>query len=127
LSAPEQPDSDDGPPIPREAREEPAFREPWEAQAFALAVALNDRGVFTWAEWVRTLAATIQVAAVRPQDDDGSAYYQYWLKALEQLVAEKGLVAAPTLSTRTEAWRRAARATPHGSPILLENDPSAHS
>jgi hypothetical protein len=28
--------------------EEPVFREPWEAQAFSMAVALHERGLFTW-------------------------------------------------------------------------------
>jgi nitrile hydratase accessory protein len=106
------------------APEAPAFHEPWQAQAFALAVALHDRGLFTWAEWSRTLAAAIKTAA-EPDDGDGAAYYRCWLKTLEQLVAEKRLIAAAALSTRKEAWRRAARATPHGSPIVLENDPLA--
>ena len=105
-----------------DAPEARVFQEPWEAQAFALVVALHDRGAFTWAEWSKTLAATIHAPA-EPQGDDG--YYQFWLKALEQLVAEKGLVAASMLATRKEQWRRAAHATPHGSPILLENDPLA--
>ncbi|WP_158818299.1 nitrile hydratase accessory protein [Methylocapsa sp. S129] len=120
MNAPEQVRGHSG------AADEPVFQEPWEAQAFALAVALSERGIFTWAEWTQTLGATIQ-AATKPQDSDGSAYYQCWLKALEQLVAEKQLVAATTLATRKEAWRRAAHATPHGSPILLENDPLARS
>ena len=106
------------------APEAPVFQEPWEAQAFALVVALCDRGVFTWAEWTGKLSQTIGAAG---PSDDGSAYYEQWLAALEQLVAEKGLVAPPVLSTRKEAWRRAAEATPHGSPILLANDPLANS
>ena len=107
-----------------DAPEARVFQEPWEAQAFALVVALHDRGAFTWAEWSQALAAAIHAPA-EPQGEGGSAYYQCWLKALEQLVAEKGLVAAPMLTTRKEEWRRAAHATPHGSPILLENDPLA--
>jgi nitrile hydratase accessory protein len=102
------------------APEAAVFQEPWEAQAFALAVALHARGAFTWAEWSETLAATIEAAGRQQRDEP---YYQSWLKALEQLTAEKQLVAAAALSTRKEAWRRAAHATPHGSPILLENDP----
>jgi nitrile hydratase accessory protein len=116
LNAPEGANGD--------APEAPAFHEPWQAQAFALGVALHDRGLFTWAEWSRTLAATIRAAAETENGDD-DAYYRCWLKALEQLVAEKQLIAAAALSTRKEAWRRAARATPHGSPIVLENDPLA--
>jgi nitrile hydratase accessory protein len=102
------------------APEAAAFQEPWEAQAFALALTLHDRGAFTWAEWSARLAATIQNAPRSP-------YYDCWLQALEQLVEEKRLVAPSTLSKRKEAWRRAARATPHGAPIQLENDPLARS
>ena len=102
--------------------EAPAFQEPWEAQAFALAVALHERGVFSWPEWTQALSTAIQAEA----HDDGDAYYRCWLGALERLVGEKGLAAAQDLSARKESWRRAAHATPHGSPILLENDPLSH-
>jgi nitrile hydratase accessory protein len=97
----------------------PVFREPWEAQAFALVVALHERGVFTWSEWTLALSAAIHAEAA----EGGGAYYQCWLRALERLVGEKGLAAAPDLSARKESWRRAVHATPHGAPILLENDP----
>lgn len=107
------------------APEAAAFQEPWQAQAFALAVALHERGAFTWAEWSAKFAVTIRIA--NAYDGGGAAYYQCWLRTLEQLVAEKELLAANALSTRKEAWRRAAHATPHGSPIVLENDPLAHS
>ena len=99
--------------------EAPVFQEPWEAQAFALVVALHERGVFTWAEWTQALSSEIHGEA---HDD---AYYQCWLRALERLVGEKRLVEVPDLSARKEAWRRAAHATPHRAPIVLENDPLA--
>jgi nitrile hydratase accessory protein len=103
--------------------EAPVFQAPWEAQAFALVVALHERGVFAWPEWTHALSAAIHAEAHK----DGDAYYHCWLAALERLVREKGLVATPDLSARKESWRRAAHATPHGSPILLENDPLARS
>lgn len=103
--------------------EAPVFQEPWEAQAFALVVALHARGVFTWPEWTQALSAAIRAEA----HEDGDAYYHCWLAALERLVGEKGLAPAPDLLARKESWRRAAHATPHGSPILLENDPLARS
>jgi nitrile hydratase accessory protein len=116
---------------PREADDPPAqypvFREPWEAQAFALAVALGDKGVFSPAEWASALGSKLKAVDAAPQGDENAAYYHAWLAALEQLVADKALVALPVLAARTEAWGRAARATPHGSPILLENDPAADS
>ena len=88
------------------------FAEPWEAEAFALAVALQERGVWTAAEWAEALGAEIARSPDAP-------YYRQWLAALEGLVAAKGLTDAPTLSRYAEAWGRAAERTPHGTPIEL--------
>jgi nitrile hydratase accessory protein len=101
----------------------PVFREPWEAQAFAMAVALSERGMFTWKEWASYLADEIAAARARGEVDDGSRYYHYWLAALERVVADKGLVAARELLTRRDEWDHAARATPHGQPIVLPRRP----
>ena len=98
--------------------DEPVFEAPWEAEAFALAVHLNERGVFTWDEWTRTLAEEIH----RP-DAGPRTYYQHWLAALERLAAKKNLIGRAEMEARRDAWDRATRATPHGQPILLENDP----
>ena len=106
------------PAIPRDA-DGPVFRAPWEAQAFAMAVTLHERGHFTWKEWAARLADEIAAAKTRGEADDGSRYYYYWLAALEKLVAEKRLIAADELATRKDAWDRAARDTPHGQPIEL--------
>jgi nitrile hydratase accessory protein len=106
------------PAIPRDA-EGPVFRAPWEAQAFAMAVILHERGHFTWKEWAARLADEIAAARRRGEPDDGSRYYYFWLAALEKLVADKGLVMADELAARKDAWDRAARATPHGQPIEL--------
>ena len=110
------------PAIPRDA-EGPVFRAPWEAQAFGIAVALHQRGCFTWKEWASTLAEEIAGARGRGETDDGSRYYEHWLAALERIVAAKGLVAAVELPTRKKAWDEAARATPHGEPIELPSRP----
>jgi nitrile hydratase accessory protein len=106
------------PAIPRDA-EGPVFRAPWEAQAFGIAIALHQRGCFTWKEWGSTLAEEIARARARGETDDGSRYYEHWLAALERIVAAKGLVAAGELATRKKAWDEAARDTPHGEPIEL--------
>lgn len=108
-----------GTPIPRDA-EGPVFRAPWEAQAFAMAVALHEAGVFTWKEWADRLASEIGAAQARGEPDDGTHYYESWLSALEKLIAEKGVVAARELLARRDEWDRAARATPHGQRIELE-------
>jgi nitrile hydratase accessory protein len=114
-------------PLPVDHEGGVVFREPWEAQAFALAVALHEQGVFTWSEWAATLGAEIRRASLSGEDLDGSGYYRHWLAALETLVARHGVTTADDLADRREAWDRAAHATPHGQPILLENDPHARS
>jgi nitrile hydratase accessory protein len=109
--------------IPRDDDGAPVFREPWEAQAFAMTLALHRRGLFTWSEWAEALGAAIKRA--QAAGDGGSTYYRHWLSALEALVAEKGVAPEELVAERRAAWDRAARATPHGQPIVLENDPSA--
>ena len=106
------------PTIPRDD-EGPVFRAPWEAQAFAMAVVLHDRGHFTWKEWAGCLADEIAAASARGETDDGKRYYHYWLAALEKLVAAKRIVLADELHARYDAWEEAARNTPHGQPIVL--------
>ena len=108
------------PAIPRDA-EGPVFRAPWEAQAFAMAVMLHERGHFTWKEWAARLADEIVAGHASGEHDDGSRYYYYWLAALEKLVAEKQLIEAEELATRKDEWDRAARETPHGQPIELKD------
>jgi nitrile hydratase accessory protein len=110
------------PSIPRDA-DGPVFREPWEAQAFALAVSLHRAGLFTWPEWAAALAAEIRAAQAAGDPDTGETYYRHWLAAIERLVMDKGVADRGRLDATRAAWDRAARATPHGQPILLENDP----
>ena len=111
LSAP-----DFSPPVPRDANG-PVFGEPWEAQAFAMAVALHERGVFTWPEWAAQLGEAIKA-------HPGESYYEHWLDALEHMVVAKGVASEPALREMGAAWARAAEATPHGQPIVLGNVPT---
>jgi nitrile hydratase accessory protein len=111
----------DGVSIPRNA-EGPVFREPWEAQAFALAVSLHERGLFTWKEWATTLGEEIKKAQAGGDPDTGETYYRHWLATLERIVAEKGLADARTLARTRDAWQRACARTPHGVPIELKPD-----
>ncbi len=97
----------------------PVFREPWEAQAFAMAMALHDRGLFTWDEWAETLGAEIRRAQAAGDPDTGETYYRHWLAALERLVTAKGMTTAAALSSHRDAWKHAADRTPHGTPIAL--------
>jgi nitrile hydratase accessory protein len=98
---------------------DPVFAEPWEAQAFALAVRLSQEGHFTWAEWSAALAEEVRSAAGRGEPDDGTRYYHHWLAALERLVTAKGLTDPAALLARKDAWAEAYRHTPHGKPVEL--------
>ena len=106
------------PSIPRDA-DGPVFREPWEAQAFAMALALHERGLFSWSEWAATLSAEIKRAQAAGDPDTGETYYRHWLAALERLIAEKGVTTSENLHRYRDAWDHAADRTPHGSPIEL--------
>lgn len=92
--------------------DEPAFAEPWQAQIFAVAVKLHEKGVFTWKEWSEALGREISASPTR-------TYYENWLAALEALLNEKNVITHPERLRRINAWDRAARATPHGQPIEL--------
>ena len=107
------------PDLPRDA-DGMVFSEPWEAQAFAMALALYDRGVFTWSEWAAVLADEIKRAQAAGDPDTGETYYRHWLAALERMVAEKGLASTATLHRYRDAWDHAADRTPHGQPIELQ-------
>lgn len=100
--------------LPKDA-DGPVFAEPWEAQAFAMAVKLNEAGVFQWTEWAEALGAELRAQPDRP-------YYESWLAALERLVEAKGVLSGQERIARVAAWDRAAKATPHGKPIVLSRD-----
>jgi nitrile hydratase accessory protein len=97
----------------------PVFAEPWQAQAFALAVRLSALGHFTWKEWAAGLAEELKSAADRGEPDNASRYYEHWLAALERLVTAKGLSNSNEMLARKEAWADAYRHTPHGKPVAL--------
>jgi nitrile hydratase accessory protein len=106
------------PTIPRD-EDGPVFREPWEAQAFALALSLHERGLFTWNEWASALSAEIKRAQAGGDPDTGETYYRHWLATLERLIADKGVATSDTMQRYRDAWDHAADRTPHGSPIEL--------
>ena len=108
------------PDLPREGAGDPVFAEPWEAHAFAMTVALYDRGLFSWPEWAAALAQAIQRAQTEGDPDRGDTYYRHWLNALETVVAAKGITATTTLQRYRHAWEHAALRTPHGEPIVLQ-------
>ena len=110
------------PGVPRD-HDGPVFREPWEAQAFAMTLVLYESGLFTWPEWAATLADEIKQAQAGGDPDTGETYYQHWLNALERMVAHKGVTDPATLKRYHDAWDHASDRTPHGQPIeLRESD-----
>lgn len=106
------------PEIPRDD-EGPVFREPWEAHAFAMALSLHERGLFTWTEWAAALAEEIKHAQASGDPDSGETYYRHWLATLEKLVATKGVATFDAQRRYRDAWDHAADRTPHGTPIEL--------
>lgn len=109
------------PGLPRD-EDGPVFREPWEARAFAMALALHDRGLFEWGEWAAALGQEIRKAQAAGDPDTGHSYYRHWLATLERIVAQKGLTTADALARYAEAWDHAADRTPHGAPIELRDE-----
>ena len=118
MSRPEK-----GRPSPGPASDQ-GFAEPWEAEALALAMALQDSGHFTAAEWSTTLGAEIEQAQAAGDPDDGTTYYRHVLAALERLVREKGLASPESLKQRRQDWEEAYRSTPHGQPVILPGNES---
>jgi nitrile hydratase accessory protein len=107
------------PGVPRD-EDGPVFREPWEAQAFAMALALHQKGLFTWVEWAAALADEIKRAQAAGDADTGETYYRHWLATLEHLVADKNVASRAMLRGYRDAWDHAADRTPHGAPIELK-------
>ena len=97
----------------------PVFAAPWQAQAFAMTLALHQRGLFTWPEWAQALAGQISAAQAAGDADLGDTYYRHWLAALEALVVAKGAGSPGELARYRRAWDHAADRTPHGQPIEL--------
>lgn len=100
----------------------PVFGAPWQAQAFAMTLALHERGLFTWPEWAQALAARIRAEPALEAEDGGEAYYRQWLGALEDMVAARGAASPAELARYRDAWDHAADRTPHGQPIELRAD-----
>jgi len=98
----------------------PVFRAPWEAHAFAMPLALHQKGLFAWSEWSAMLGEEIKKAQAAGDSDTGETYYHHWLATLERMVTEKGTASAQALAQHYQAWERASHRTPHGKPIELK-------
>jgi len=122
IQACEQAMSQAGVDLPLLKKDTPVFCEPWQAQAFAMTLALHERGHFQWSDWAQTLGEVIQEAQREGDPDRGDTYYDHWLTALERLMTNQGSVSTQILHQRQQAWRDAAARTPHGMPITLASD-----
>jgi nitrile hydratase accessory protein len=100
-------------------RSDPAFTEPWQARAFALAVLASRQGCFSWPEWTHALGRELQRASQSDSQSEGRCYFDCWLRALQSLLVGKNAVAQGELSERQRAWEDAYRRTPHGLPVSL--------
>ena len=110
----------ESPLLPKSADGEPVFPEPWAAEAFAITVHLHARGVFSWGEWAEQLSVQVHKPG---RAEDGSDYYDCWVAALSALLVDKGIAGADDILALQHSWQRAAEATPHGKPIVIQNDP----
>ncbi|MEM1374326.1 MAG: nitrile hydratase accessory protein [Pseudomonadota bacterium] len=91
------------------------FEAPWQAQLFGMTVALNEAGAFHWSDWATRFGA--ELASVTETGNE--AYYRAWLRALEAFMVDIGAATVADMADMTTAWHAAARATPHGQPIVL--------
>lgn len=105
---------------PFESEHAPVFAAPWEAHAFALVVALQQRGLFEWQEWTAALSEEIAGAKARGEPDHGTEYFQHWLAALESLTVVKGFASISEIINKKEEWHSAYLNTPHGKPVELK-------
>ena len=110
----------ESPGLPRSAEGDPVFPEPWAAEAFAMTVHLNAKGLFSWSEWAAALSAQLYKPG---RAEDGSDYFDCWVAALSELLVSRGISDAETILALQQSWQRAAEATPHGQTIELRNDP----
>lgn len=78
--------------VPR-ANGEIVFAAPWESRAFGMAVALRERGVYTWDAFRQRLVE-------RLGGKDGASYYERWLTSLEDVLAANGIASPHELTIR---------------------------
>ena len=101
-------------PVLEKNHEGPVFKEPWQAQAFAMAVTLSEAGLFSWQEWSSELSVSIQSRQKNGDTDDGETYYLHWLETLEKMLSRKNLIEQADLLQHITEWKEAYLKTPHG-------------
>ncbi|MGR3713163.1 MAG: nitrile hydratase accessory protein [Shimia sp.] len=101
------------------SRPEPAFEAPWHAQVFALTVALNEAGHFSWTDWAETFGATLKRHGLNRSLDGWEDYFNAWLDALESMLRSHDLADETAIEQMRAAWESAYLSTPHGAPVKL--------
>ena len=108
-------------PVLEKDHEGPVFKEPWQAQAFAMAVTLSEAGLFSWQEWSSELGASIQSRQKKGIPDDGETYYLHWLEILEKMLSRKNLIEHADVLQRISEWKEAYLKKTHGQPVQFES------
>lgn len=85
---------------PPEARTDAArtFAEPWEARAFAVALAASERGLFSLGDFQTALIARVAAHETAGCIASEADYYTRWIEALEDLLAARGLLAGDRIA-----------------------------
>jgi nitrile hydratase accessory protein len=97
----------------------PAFDEPWQAEALAIADTLVQSGLFNASAWSDALGLSLKQSAANGEPDDQATYYQCVLTALESLVNQHSDINRQAMSAKRHAWEQAYLSTPHGQPVNL--------
>ena len=101
------------------APEPPAtFEAPWHGQVFALAVAMNEAGHFTWPEWAQMFGAQLDTLRQDHELDGSEDYYLAWVATLEQMIIQKNIAPPQMLDEMKQMWTDAFLRTPHGKPVV---------
>ncbi len=98
----------------------PAFEEPWQAEALAMADTLVQNGLFSASAWSESLGAALASAAASGLADTQETYYACVLIALESLVSANSDIDESAMTETREAWESAYRSTPHGQPVSFK-------
>jgi len=101
------------------APREPVFKEPWHAQALALADSLVRAEAFTATEWAQALGATLKTTEAQGRPDNTETYYTAVVEALESLSESRTGISGAERQRRRDAWKHAYLSTPHGQPVTL--------
>ncbi len=89
---------------------EVVFEAPWQGRAFGMARAMSDAGLFAWDDFRARLIEELGKAEASRAPFD---YYRSFLRALERLVTDRGLLPAAALDARLETLRRRAPGHDH--------------